>query len=81
MKLLIIIALLFYLPGYASYNNEIEALIILMKYQNAKYITGVKNKKYSSIPLNSCKIKIRVDYENEIDFFEVDICNKRVLKI
>lgn len=80
-KLVIIIALLFYLPVEASYNNEIEALIILMKYQNSKYINNGINKSYSSIPINSCKIRVRVKYEKKINFFDVNICNKRVLKI
>lgn len=82
LKLFILIHLLIpYSVSASSYDNEIEALIIFMKYEKGFEKTNNKIKGYLSTPIDNCISIIKVKSFGLIKSYEVNICNKNVSKI
>ena len=76
--------LIFLFPTFfvnAQYKNEIEALLLFMNSKGLKVTNDNKIKSYYSSPIDNCSSIISVKIEENIKSYEVNICNKRIIKI
>ena len=65
----------------AQYQNEIEALLLFMNSKWVKVINDNKIKGYYSSPIDNCSSIISVKINNNIKKYNVNICDKKIIKI
>ena len=76
--------LIFLFPTFlvnAQYKNEIEALLLFMNSKWVKAINDNKIKGYYSSPIDNCSSIISVKIKNNIKKYNVNICDKKIIKI
>ena len=76
--------LIFLFPTFlvnAQYKNEIEALLLFMNSKWVKVIYDNKIKGYYSSPFDNCSSIISVKIKENIKKYNVNICDKKIIKI
>ena len=76
--------LIFLFPTFlvnAQYKNEIDALLLFMNSKWVKVINNNKIKGYYSSPIDNCSSIISVKIKNNIKKYNVNICDKKIIKI
>jgi len=65
----------------AQYKNEIDALLLFMNSKWVKVINDNKIKGYYSSPIDNCSSIISVKIKDNIKKYNVNICDKKIIKI
>mgnify|MGYP004193443011 FL=1 len=65
----------------AQYKNEIDALLLFMNSKWVKVINDNKIKGYYSSPNDNCSSIISVKIKDNIKKYNVNICDKKIIKI
>ena len=76
--------LIFLFPTFlvnAQYKNEIEALLLFMNSKWVNVINDNKIKGYYSSPIDNCSSIISVKIKDNIKKYNVNICDKKIIKI